>query len=121
MRSIEVGASWEDVQLTGVQHAHKLSPGQTLRVELSADGRVDGSHKLSVRLLDPTGAVKAQSDERLGRHMRLDLELAADARPGIYQLAVVLYDPETQAPFPDATGTFSTVISEIEVPGDAVR
>ena len=82
---------------------------------------MDGSHKLSVRLLDPTGAVKAQSDERLGPHMRLDLELAGDAKPGIYQLAVVLYDPETQAPFPDAAGNFSTVVSEIEVLSEAVR
>ena len=121
MRGIEVGASWGDVQLTGLQHAHQLSPGQTLRVELSAEGRVDGSRKLSVRLLDPPGAVKAQSDERLGPHMRLDLELADDAKPGIYQLALVLYDPETQAPFPDAAGDFSTVVSEIEVLGEAVR
>ena len=121
MRGIEVGASWGDVQLTGLQHAQELSPGQTLRVELSTEGRVDGSRKFSVRLLDPTGALKAQSDERLGSHMRLDLELAGDAKPGIYKLAVVLYDPETQAPFPDATGNFSTVVSEIEVLGDAVH
>ena len=82
---------------------------------------MDGSHKLSVRLLDPTGAVKAQSDERLGPQMHLELELAGDAKPGIFQLVVVLYDPETQAPFPDATGNFMTVLSEIEVLDEAVR
>ena len=121
LHAIEVAANWQDVQLTDLQHAQELSPGQTLRVELSAVGRVDGSRKLSVRLLDPTGAVKAQSDERLGPHMRLGLELPADAEPGIYKLAVVLYDPETLAPFPDAAGNFSTVVSEIEVLSGTVR
>jgi hypothetical protein len=121
LHAIKVDANWQDVQLTDLQYAQKLSPGQTLRVELSAEGRVDGSRKLSTRLVDPAGAVKAQSDERLGPHMRLDLELPADAEPGIYKLAVVLYDPETLAPFPDAAGNFSTVVSEIEVLSEAVR
>ena len=53
--------------------------------------------------------------------MRLDLDLAADAEPGIYKLAAVVYDPETLAPFPDAAGNFSTVVSEIEVLSEAVR
>ena len=79
---------------------------------------MDGSRKFSLRLLDPTGAVKAQRDERLGPHMRLDLELAADAEPGIYQLAVVLYDPETLAPFPDSEGKFVTTLSGVEVLGN---
>ena len=61
--------------MTGLQHAPQLNPGQTLRVELSAAGRVDGSRKISARLVDSSGAVKAQTDERLWPHMRLHLEL----------------------------------------------
>ena len=116
MRAVEVSASWGDVQVTGLQHARQMKAGQTLRVELSAEGRVDGSHKLSTRLVDPSGAVKVQNDQRLGSRMRLDLELPADAEPGSYTLAVVVYDPETLAPFPDSEGNFMTTLSWVEVP-----
>jgi 4-amino-4-deoxy-L-arabinose transferase-like glycosyltransferase len=119
MRAVEVSASWGDVRLTGLQHAQTLSPGQTLRVELSAEGRVDGTHKLSTRLVDPSGAVKAQNDQRLGSRTRLDLELPADAKPGPYTLTVVVYDPDTLAPFPDSGGNFMTTLSGVEVLGNA--
>jgi len=121
MRAIEVGTNWADVQLTGLQHTRELSPGGTLRVELSATGRVDGSHKLSTRLIAPSGAVKAQDDEPLFSHMRLDLDLPADAQPGRYKLVAVLYDPETLAPFADAMGEFVTTLSQVEVVGDPAR
>ena len=119
MRAVEVSASWGDVQVTGLQHARQMSPGQTLRVELSAEGRVDGSHKLSSRLVDPSGAVKVQNDQSFGSRMRLDLELPADADPGPYTLAVVVYDPDTLAPFPDSEGNFMTTLSGVEVLANA--
>ena len=51
--------------------------------------------------------------------MRLDLELPANAEPGPYTLAVVLYDPETLAPFPDSEGNFVRTLSGVEVLGNA--
>jgi hypothetical protein len=77
--------------------------------------------KLSARLVDPSGAVKAQSDVILGPYTRIDLDLPADAQPGAYTLAVVLYDPVTLAPFPDSAGNFTTALSTIDVLGDAAR
>ena len=115
LRDFKTGASWGDVQLTDLQHAQTLKPGETLRVELSAKGRVDGSRKLSIRLVDSSGAGKAQNDQPLSPHMRLDLELPGDAQPGRYKLVAVLYEPETLAPFPDTTGSFVTALSEVEV------
>ena len=115
VRSVAVRASWDAVQLTMLQHAQQMAPGQTLRVELAARGQVDGSRKISARLVNPSGAVTAQTDDRLRPHMRLDLELPADAEPGPYTLAVVVYDPETLAPFPDSEGKFATGLSGVEV------
>ena len=121
LRDIEVGAGWDDVQLTALQHALQLIPGQMLRVELLADGRVDGSRKLSARLVDPAGTVKAQSDVILEPFTRIELDLPDDAEPGAYILTAVLYDPETLAPFPDSEGSFATALSRIEVLGDVAQ
>ncbi len=107
--------------MTALQHALQLNPGRTLRVELSAQGRVDESLKLSARLLDPSGTVKAQDDVTVGPYTRIDLDLPDDAEPGRYTLAVVLYDPETLAPFPDSEGKFMTALSEVELLGVAAR
>ena len=55
----------------------------------------------------------------LGSRMRLDLELPADADPGPYTLVVVVYDPDTLAPFPDSEGNFMTTLSGVEVLANA--
>ncbi len=120
MRTIPVRASWDEVQLTGLQHARQLTPGQTFPVELAATGRVDGSRKLSARLVDPSGEVKAQTDVILSPYTRINLDLPPDAKPGIYKLVGVLYDPQTLAPFPDSAGQFQTVLSETELLDAAV-
>ena len=92
-----------------------MTPDQTLRVELSVKGRADDSRKFSARLVDPAGTVKAQTDVALRPLTRIDLDLPDDAKPGIYKLVVVLYDPVTQAPFADSTGNFVTALSEVQV------
>jgi hypothetical protein len=52
---------------------------------------------------------------------RIDLDLPDDAKPGIYKLVGVLYDPVTQAPFPDTTGNFVTSLSQVEVLDGAAK
>ena len=62
LRAHELGVRWIESQLTAIQHAPQMTPGQTLRVELAVQGRADDSRKFSARLLDPAGTVKAQTD-----------------------------------------------------------
>jgi 4-amino-4-deoxy-L-arabinose transferase-like glycosyltransferase len=121
LRERELDASWSESQLTAIQHAPQMTPGQTLRVELAVKGRADESRKFSARLMDPAGAVKAQTDVPLRPITRIDLDLPNDAKPGIYKLVVVLYDPVTQEPFADSTGNFVTAVSEVEVLDAAAR
>ena len=84
-------------------------------MELAVQGRADESRKFSARLVDPAGTVEAQTDVPLRPLTRIDIDLPDDAKPGIYKLVVVLYDPATQEPFADSTGNFVTALSEIEV------
>jgi 4-amino-4-deoxy-L-arabinose transferase-like glycosyltransferase len=115
MRASELDVSWSESQLTAIQHAPQMTPGQTLRVELAVKGRADESRKFSARLVDPTGTVEAQTDVPLRPLTRIDLDLPDDAKPGIYKLVVVLYDSATQEPFADSAGNFVTAVSEVEV------
>ena len=121
LRARELDASWVESQLTALQHAPQMTPGQTLRVELAVKGRADESRKFSARLVDPAGTVKAQTDVPLRPLTRIDLDLPADAKPGIYKLVVVLYDSATLEPFADSTGNFVTALSEVEVVDAAAR
>jgi len=115
LRARELDARWAESQLTAIQHAPQMTPGQTLRVELAVKGRADESRKFSARLVDPAGTVEAQTDVPLQPLTRIDLNLPDDAKPGIYKLVVVLYDPVTQEPFADSAGNFVTTVSEVEV------
>ena len=121
MRAHELDVNWPESQLTAIQHAAQLTPGQTLRVELAVQGRADESRKVSARLVDPAGTVKAQTDVALRPITRIDLDLPEDAEPGIYKLVVVLYDSATLEPFADSDGNFVTTLSEVELLGDTAR
>jgi hypothetical protein len=121
LRARELDVRWIESQLTAIQHAPQMTPGQTLHVELAVKGRADESRKFSARLVDPAGTVKAQTDVPLRPLTRIDIDLPDDAKPGIYKLVVVLYDSATQEPFADSTGSFVTALSEVEVVDAAAR
>jgi len=114
-QSFDVTANWGNVRLTQIQYKPGITPGQTLFVEMMAEGQVDGSLKLSARLVDGTGKTMAQIDQTLMADMRFDLDLPADASPGSYTLSAVVYDPVTLNPLPDQEGNFSTILSAVDV------
>jgi hypothetical protein len=112
---VPTDVGWEDVALTSVQHPLELRVGRPLAVTLTAAGLTDGSLKISARLLDSAGAVIAQQDQDLVQEMRFSLLPDADAPPGSYRLAVVVYEPNTLAPLPDKTGEFTPALSEVKL------
>ncbi len=114
-RSFATEASWGDVRLIKLQYKPVIKPGQTLFVEMAAAGRVDGSLKLSARLVDSAGKTLVQIDKTLTAAMQFDLALPADASPGAYTISAVVYDPATLNPIPDHEGNFSTNLSSVDV------
>lgn len=116
-----VSAEWGTTHLTSLRHQRALTPDERLVTLMTATGETDGSLKLSARLVDGDGNVVAQADAPLTPAIRLELPLPEDAAPGLYQLAVVVYDPTTLDPLPDASGSFSTVISTVEVQEEPAR
>jgi len=102
LTALPVAADWGDVQITALRTTAPLVAGQVLPVELAATGQTDGSHKVSVRLVDSSGAVVAQADTALLPQMRVMLFAPQAKTPGTYTLAAILYDPNTLQPFLDA-------------------
>jgi hypothetical protein len=84
-----------------------------LLVAITADGKVDGSLKLSLRAVDEAGAVVAQLDKPVAANMEFALAIPDDLASGELTLHAVLYDPETLAPLSDQNGKFSTKLSTI--------
>jgi hypothetical protein len=95
---------WDEVRIAELQSLASLRPGQVLPVEMKLAGRVDGSLKLSLRLVDPNGQIVAQQDKVVEPQVRLGLFVPPVAAPGTYLLAAVLYDPATLQPILDTDG-----------------
>ena len=109
-----VQAQWGETQVTQLQYEPKIKPDQPFFVDATATGKVDGSRKISLRLVDGTGKTWAQADTVLVASSRVELTLPTDAPSGAYDLVAVVYDPKTLAPIPDQAGNFTTVLTKIE-------
>ncbi len=114
-RKVALHARWPSVQLTQLQTKPQIAAGQTLVVDLLAQGETAGTLKLSARLVDSAGSAVAQLDKVLTAQMRFEFELPGDLPTGNYDLVVVSYDPATLAAFPDDQGQLATVLTQIEV------
>jgi hypothetical protein len=111
----DIEAEWATVRLTELQHEPAMEPGETLFVDMLADGQVDGSLDLSARLVAPSGVTLAQTDKVLTAHTRFDLTLPPDAPSGEYAIVGVVYDSDTLEPLPDHKGNFTTTLSYVLV------
>ena len=117
-KQVALELDWGPVQLTEVEVQPVVEAGGAFLVDLDATGQVDGSLKISSRLVDEEGVVIAQADAVLTANMHVELPVPAETTPGAYQLHVVVYDPETLAPYPDGRNEFSTLLTTVDVKGD---
>ncbi|RIK41685.1 MAG: hypothetical protein DCC55_11185 [Chloroflexi bacterium] len=114
-KTVTLDADWGAVRLTeaGVQPA--VAAGKNVVVTMNARGQVDGSLKISTRLVDAAGAVVAQADEFITKEIDVELPVPPETEPGAYKVVVVVYDPETLHPLPDAANEFATPLTGIEI------
>jgi hypothetical protein len=112
---LPVNTRWQTVEFPAIRTLPALQTGDVLPVDVSAAGQVDGSLKISLRLLDPTGQVIAQQDKVIEPQFRLGLLIPPDAPSGQYTLAGVVYDPATLRPLPDVNGEELGALLTIEV------
>ncbi len=114
-RTIPLDADWGVVRLLGADLPPRVAAGEPFLLGLSAAGQVDGSLKISTRVLDAAGTLVAQADTDLTETLQVELMLADDIVPGDYRIWVVVYDPVTLAPLPDQVGNFETELTQLMV------
>ena len=103
------------VQISAVEHPPLVKAGKSFLVQMAATGQVDGSLKLSARLVDNSGATIAQTDAILKTDTQVELTPPNETKAGLYTLVAVVYDPQTLNPYPDTQGRFETPLSQVEV------
>jgi hypothetical protein len=117
---LPVATRWQRVELPAIYSLPVLQAGDVLPVDVRAAGQVDGSLKISLRMIDPGGHVIAQQDKLIEPQFRLGLLVPPDAPAGQYTLAGVVYDPATMQPLPDVNGMEAGELSTIEVQGGSL-
>jgi len=115
LTALPVTADWGDVQISALRTIAPTTIGAVLPVELEAVGQTDGTRKVSVRLVDGSGAVVAQADTALTDRMRVTLFAPAAKTPDTYTIAAILYDPNTLAPFLDLQQQALVTLTSIQM------
>ena len=115
IRKVDLQTGWDGYQLTTLWHQHQVEQGDSLSIALSASGDIDGATKISVRLLDAEGEKIAQYDQTLEKDMRFALSIPDELTPDRYDIAVIIYEPESLNPIPDLQGNELIPLSAVEV------
>ena len=106
---------WPTVQIVKVRHAPVTEKGETLAIRIDAQGQIDGTRHISLRLVNAEGMVLSQADNPMLGETRPSLAIPADAPAGAYTLAAIVYDPNTLASIPNAIDQHLAPISTIEI------
>lgn len=112
-----VDIRWDGAAITAVQHPAEVRPGDTLLVltEQAQEAGQGAGLKLSLRLVDATGAVAVQQDKDLAPELRWTLKVPQEVAPGAYTLAAILYQADTLQALPDASGQLQSQLGSVEV------
>ncbi len=111
----DVTVDWGVIRLSSLCHEPALALGDPFVACFYADGQVEGTLKASMRLIDPDGTTMAQADVPIYAETQVALMLPEDAATGEYTLAVVVYDPDTLASYPDQNDDHMTNLSTLDV------
>ncbi len=117
LADLPVAAPWSEVELTAVQGLRGVSQGEVLPLEFQVKNLAGRPLKLSLRLLDAQGHVIAQNDvpAESDQPVHLGLFVPPGVAPGNYQLAAVLYDPNTLAPVATQWGADAAALTAVVV------
>ena len=113
---VAVDAAWPELSIASLSTWPEVRPGDPLPVDARLAGRLDGTWKISARLLDGSGTVLWQQDtSAAGEDVALTLFVPPGTPPGEYTLDFVVYNAATQEVAADAAGRSTTPLAAIKV------
>lgn len=98
--ALPVEDEWDDLRFVRLAGRTAVEPGEVIPLEADVAGQVDGSRKMSLRLLGVEGEPAAQTDLDLWPHLRTGLFVSPATPPGRYRLVAIVYDRVTLEPIP---------------------
>jgi hypothetical protein len=114
--SMPVDAAWPTLRVTSLATWREVSPGDPLPIDFTLEGQLDGTWKVSARLVDGSGAVVWQQDTAaVPGNLTLTLFAPPGTPPGEYSLHFVVYNAATQAAALDVAGQPATPLATIKV------
>jgi 4-amino-4-deoxy-L-arabinose transferase-like glycosyltransferase len=115
LTALPVTGGWPEVAVTAVRTRPQVAPGDVTTVVIETESRDAHERKVSLRLLDPAGAVIAQRDAPVTPEMVTGFLVPPAAQPGAYQVTALLYDPVTLAPIATDAGAGELLVATIQV------
>jgi len=112
---LPAGQQWPPMTLTALRSLPSAPVGSVLPVELTWAGPLDGTRRLSLRLIAADGTLIAQVDDGLDTVNRIQLFVPPDAAPGDYGLHLMVYNAETLDPIPTADGQQIVQVASVQV------
>ncbi len=113
---VAVDAAWPELSIASLSTWPEVRPGDALPVDARLAGRLDGTWKISARLVDGSGTVLWQQDtSAAGEDVALTLFVPPGTPPGEYTLDFVVYNATTQEVAADAAGRSTTPLATIKV------
>jgi hypothetical protein len=115
LSTLPVTGGWPEVTVTELRTRPQVAPGDVTTVVIETSAQAASERKMSLRLLDPAGAVIAQRDAPVAAEMTTAFLMPPTAQPGAYQLTALLYDPVTLAPIATNAGVAELLLATIQV------
>ena len=116
-QAVPAGIQWPPMTLTALRTLPSAAVGSVLPVELAWEGPIDGTRRLSLRLIAEDGTLVAQVDDGLDALNSIRMFVPPDALPGPYGLHLMVYDSDSLEPIPTADGQQMVQVATVEVGG----
>lgn len=107
--------NWPAFELQSVDSLDRVAPGAIIPLQLSFSEHLPQNLKISLRLIAGNHQMLSSHDTALRPAVRAGLFVPPQTPPDTYRIEAVVYDEQTLAPIPDASGREQALLFEIEV------
>jgi hypothetical protein len=116
LEPVAVDAAWPALRVATLASWREIAPGDPLPIDFTLAGQLDGTWKVSARLVDRSGAVIWQQDTAaVPGNLVLTLFAPPGTPAGEYSLHFVVYNAATQEAAVDVDGQSTTPLATIKV------